>query len=68
MSRMPLLSVVEVAERLGLSKRRIQQLCEDGRLGQLVGDAYYVILEDELKKFAKIPRNPGRPRGGKSAR
>jgi excisionase family DNA binding protein len=67
MSTMPLLSVAEAAERLKLSKGRVQQFCKAGRLGQLVGDIY-VIHEDELKKFAKQPRQPGRPKSSNPAR
>lgn len=67
MSTMPLLSVVQAANRLGLSKGRIQQFCKEGRIGQLVGDVY-VIHEDELKKFAKQPRKPGRPKSHNPAR
>ena len=61
MSAIPLLSVVKAAEKLGLSKRRVQKLCEEGRIGQQVGSVY-VIPETELKTFAKILRPPGRPK------
>jgi hypothetical protein len=55
-----LLSPQQAAARLGLSLRRIHQFCKSGRLGQPVGGVY-VIPEDDLRKFAKKPRNPGRP-------
>lgn len=61
MSTIPLLSVVEAAKQLGLSPRRIQKFCEEKRIGQKVGDVY-VIPEDELRKFARQERQPGRPR------
>lgn len=61
MSAIPLVSVEEAAEKLKLSVRRVQQLCEGKRLGQKVGQVY-VIPENELKAFAKKPRNPGRPK------
>jgi excisionase family DNA binding protein len=59
-SHMKLLSPQEAAKRLGLSLSRIHQFCRKGRLGQPVGGVY-VIPEDELRQFAKKPRNPGRP-------
>lgn len=67
MSTMPLLSVVEAAKKLGLSRGRVQKLCKEGRLGQLAGN-YYVIHEDELKKFQKKPRPPGRPKASAKTR
>lgn len=60
MSAIPLVSVEEAADFLGVSKRRVQKLCEDERLGQKVGSVY-VIPEDELRAFAKVKRYPGRP-------
>ena len=67
MSTIPLLSVAEAAERLGVSVVRVQQLCKAKRLGQLVGKVY-VIPEEELKKFAKKPRPAGRPKSASAAR
>ena len=67
MSIMPLLSVVQAAKRLNLSERRVQKLCQDKRLGQLVGDIY-VISEDDVKRFAKLPRKAGRPKSSNPAR
>lgn len=60
MSTMPLVSVEEAAAKLKVSIRRVQKLCEDGRIGQKVGNIY-VIPEDELRAFSKVPRKPGRP-------
>ena len=48
------------AKALGLSQIRVRQLCQDGRLGTLVGSRY-VITAEEIERFKKIPRKPGRP-------
>ncbi len=51
----------EVAAKLGVSIRRVQQFCRSGRLGQKVGRDFF-IEESELKKFRKIKRRVGRPK------
>lgn len=61
MSTLPLLSVFEASKALGVSAVRIGQFCRAGRIGQKVGGRW-VISRDELRQFAKIPRNPGKPR------
>lgn len=61
MSTMSLFTVKQAAQRLGVSVRRVQKLCEADRLGQKVGNTY-IIPEDELRKFSKIPRPAGRPK------
>lgn len=66
MKTMPLLSVEQAAKKLDLSVTRVQQLCKGGRLGQRVGRTY-VILEDDLKRFAKLPREAGRPKQDRRA-
>ncbi len=53
------------ATRLGLSRARILQFCKDGRLGQLI-EGRWLISEDELKQFAKLIRETGRPKSPKS--
>jgi excisionase family DNA binding protein len=56
---MKLLTTPEVAERLGITLARVQQLIWKGRLpAQKIGRDY-VINEDDLKLVAE--RKPGRP-------
>jgi excisionase family DNA binding protein len=59
-SNLKLVTPQEAAERLGVSLRRVHQFLADGRLGQPLGGVY-VITEDDLREFAKQPREPGRP-------
>ena len=47
-----LLSTIQAAEYLKLTRRRVQKFCEEGRLGQRVGGRY-VISVDELRRFKK---------------
>jgi hypothetical protein len=59
-STLLLLNCDEAAEEIGLSPERIRQFCRGGRLGQRVGGRW-VILQEELNRFRKIPRPSGRP-------
>jgi excisionase family DNA binding protein len=59
-SSLPLVSVNEAAEFLGVTPERVRDFCREGRIGQRVGERY-VISRDELRVFAKIPRKVGRP-------
>ena len=59
-NQVKLLSPQEAADKLGVSLSRVHQFCQEGRLGQRVGNVY-VIAEDDLREFARKPRNPGRP-------
>ena len=64
MSKSNLLSVSEAAEKLGISRWRINQLINEERLpAQKVGRAY-VIKESDLKLVED--RKPGRPPKNKS--
>jgi excisionase family DNA binding protein len=59
---MELLSVREVAQVLGVSERRVRALVEGGRLPAIrVGARTYAILRSEVERFAKVPRQTGRP-------
>jgi len=60
MSTLPLMTPEEAANYIGVSSVRIRQFCTEGRIGQKVGERW-VISEDELRQFAKIPRQTGRP-------
>lgn len=55
-----LLTPSEAAPIVGVSRRRIQKLCQDGRLGCYIGGRW-LIPKQEAVKFAKIPRQSGRP-------
>ncbi len=55
-----LLSTRQAAEILQVSVRRIQQFCEEGRIGTMVGNGW-VFTRDELDAFAKEPREVGNP-------
>ena len=55
-----LYSVSQAARLLRLSERRVAQFCQAQRLGQRVGGRY-IITGEELARFAKQPRKPGRP-------
>jgi excisionase family DNA binding protein len=57
---MKLLTTKEVAERLGISVKRVQQLIAAGRLPAEKMGRDYFIKEDDLKLVAD--RKPGRPR------
>lgn len=59
-SNLKLVTPQEAARKLGVSLRRVHQFLSEGRLGQPLGGVY-VITEDDLKDFAKQPREPGRP-------
>jgi excisionase family DNA binding protein len=56
-----LYSPQEAADKLGVSLSRVHQFCRNGRLGTKVG-GIYVITDEQLKRFSKQPRDPGRPR------
>ncbi|HUT88840.1 MAG TPA: helix-turn-helix domain-containing protein [Thermoguttaceae bacterium] len=60
MSTLNLLNLQKAAVMLGVSRQRVQQFCEEGRLGQKVG-SQWVIPSDELEQFSKIPRPNGKP-------
>jgi excisionase family DNA binding protein len=57
---MKLLTTKEVAERLGVSVRRVHALIQDGRLPAQKFGRDYQIDEKDLKRVAE--RKPGRPR------
>ncbi len=66
---MKLMTVEEVAEKLGITPQRVRIFCREGRLGQRVG-RQWIITEEEFEHFRTIPRLPGvsigRPRGDKA--
>lgn len=53
-----LLSTADAAKALDINERRVRQLCQDGRMGQKVGDTWVITLEDIERNRE---RKPGRP-------
>jgi excisionase family DNA binding protein len=62
---MKLLTTKDVADKLGVSVLRVQQLIWDGRLPAEKIGRDYVIKEEDLKLVED--RKPGRPRKAQSA-
>jgi excisionase family DNA binding protein len=54
------LSTKDAAELLKVSQVRVRQFCQEGRIGQKVGDRY-LILRDEVLQFLRKDRPVGRP-------
>ncbi len=57
---MTLITTGQVAERLGISVRRVQELINSGRLPAQQFGRTYVVNEDDLKLVED--RKPGRPK------
>jgi excisionase family DNA binding protein len=56
-----LLTIPEVAERLGLSEPMVRRYCAEGRLpAQKVGNGW-VVRRWDVERFAATPRRSGRP-------
>lgn len=55
------LSVVEAAEILKVSARRVRAFCRSGRLGHRVGIRTYVIPRAECLEFSRKERPVGNP-------
>jgi excisionase family DNA binding protein len=59
-----LLTFTEAADRLGISRSRVRQLCEEGRLRDFLDSHGHRVLHvDEVARFAALPRVSGRPKG-----
>lgn len=59
----PYLSVRETAEILGVTDRRVLQFLDEGRLrGARRFGKSWAIQASEVERFAKEPREPGRPK------
>jgi len=56
-----LLPPMLVAKALDLSRTRIDELCQDGRLKRMTIDGHVFITENSLVAFAKEERKNGRP-------
>ncbi|MGH9297909.1 MAG: helix-turn-helix domain-containing protein [Acidimicrobiales bacterium] len=62
MRRVPiLLSAQEAAALIGVHHSRIRKFIAEGRLKAHLVGATWVIEEQEAKRFAALPRKPGRP-------
>lgn len=59
---MKLLSVPQAARRLHLHPTRVRLLCRQGRINATRVGTTWAIAERELRRFARLPRRPGRPR------
>jgi len=57
-----LVPVMLAARVLDLSRTRIDQICEDGRLRRVVVDGHVFISEASILSFARSCRVHGRPR------
>ncbi|MFZ5819038.1 MAG: helix-turn-helix domain-containing protein [Chloroflexota bacterium] len=56
-----MLTISEAAERLGLSLAMIRRYCSQGKLpAQKIGRDW-VIRQNEVERFAALPRQSGRP-------
>lgn len=59
--KLDLLSQTQAAERLGLTRQRVSVLIKDGRIKAKEIAGRPLISEQELNRFATIPRKGGRP-------
>lgn len=62
MAKETMLTTPEVAERLGVTVRRVQALIKDGRLPSQQFGRDHLIKESDLKLVEN--RKPGRPKKG----
>ena len=60
-ARIRFVTVDEAAEIIGVSSVRIRQFCQDGRLGEKLGN-HWLITEDDARDFAEKERPQGRPK------
>ena len=50
----------DAAERLGVSRMRITQLCNEGKLRSAVIGSSLFVCNDDVMQYAKADRTPGR--------
>jgi excisionase family DNA binding protein len=60
-----MMNTTEAAKMAGLSVRRVQRLCQQGRIGVRFG-RYFYIAEEEMKTFMKEKREAGNPQWTKT--
>jgi hypothetical protein len=52
-----LLSIVEAAQRIGVSGRRVRALCEKGRIGRKVGPNWVVTAAEADRMRAELAQD-----------
>lgn len=65
-SSLVLHTCAEAAVLIGVSPIRVRKFCQEGRLGQKIGDQW-LITDEEIRLFKQIPRKRGRPRSQDTA-
>jgi excisionase family DNA binding protein len=60
-----MVTTIEAAKRLGITRVRIGVLIRAGRLPAVKVGRDWVLDEKDIASFAKQDRTPGRPRKGK---
>ena len=55
------LTAREAAEKLGLSKIRVIQFCQQGRIPAEKENGRWKLFEEDVEEFAKMPRRTGNP-------
>jgi hypothetical protein len=57
-----LYSIKDAAEKTGKAMVTVRMLVRTHGLGRKIGNAYYVLTEDDIQKLMEIPK-AGRPKG-----
>jgi hypothetical protein len=60
---MTLYTVTAVARQLGLSTRRVREICQEHGIGLMAGSRLRILAEADIAKVAKCRRPRGRPPG-----
>lgn len=58
---MHFLTTSQVANELGITETTVRRYCNEGRMGTKIG-RQWLITRDELDRFKKSRREPGRPK------
>ena len=58
---MEFVTVAQAAKELNVSETTVRRFCYAKRLGEKVG-RQWVITREELDRFKKLDRKPGRPK------
>lgn len=64
MGNQDLLSITEVAKRIGISRQRIHMLILNGQIKAIRLGRYYYIEASELERYIQLPQ--GRPHAPRS--